>query len=195
MFIYLVDVFVPTSMDENVQPYRHICPHPVWTHFPRVRFTCPDSRRSNVRVASKVSHHRRHRLPATPCEQPDGGLLYKLAFGVGVGHGYFPEDIFSASQSGNFCNQFPCQKILNPNKRFFLASVSVKNSGSASLVARAARCAGTSAASAAGKSKSNPQPREMMTARSVTLRDRHRPRCEQDRKAGRPLEIETKQVC
>ena len=31
--------------------------------------------------------HRRHRLPAERREQPDGGLLDELVFGVGVGHG------------------------------------------------------------------------------------------------------------
>jgi hypothetical protein len=34
MFIYLVDIFVATSMDANVQMYRHFCPHGVWTYFP-----------------------------------------------------------------------------------------------------------------------------------------------------------------
>ena len=36
---------------------------------------------------TKALLQRRHRLPAKLREQPDGGPLDKLVFGVGVGHG------------------------------------------------------------------------------------------------------------
>ncbi len=43
--------------------------------------------RGNVPVAPGGFLQRRHRGPAKLNKQPDGGLLDKLVFGVGVGHG------------------------------------------------------------------------------------------------------------
>ena len=49
--------------------------------------TSPFVSRPSVPPAPNISSSRRHRLPAKLREQPDGGLLDKLVFGVGVGHG------------------------------------------------------------------------------------------------------------